>query len=196
MSRKVLQNIPLLQESLAGSTSIVLIADTWETGTFHNVFTVASSAAKTFTSAGVDIINNTVNSVAHGFATGRKIALTTGGTLPTGLTATDYWMIRVDVDTLKFAASLSDAMAGIAIDLTAIGTGTSTMTPAALSGCSIKLQESNDNSYFIDIASMTTTITVTGSSFWKPNIDANYIKLVFTITDGQVDFKSQFCAKG
>lgn len=195
MARKVLQNIPLLQGSLTGSTSVVLTADTWETATFHNVFTVASSAAKTFTSADVSIADDTVTSVAHGFATGRKIALTGAG-LPTGLTAGNYWMIAIDADTLKFASNLANAQAGTAIDLTAIGSGTSTMTPATLSACSIKLQESNDNSDFIDIGSMSTTITVTGNSMWKPNVDANYIKLVFTITDGQVDFKTQLCVKG
>jgi len=195
--KKIIQDLPLLSGNLAFSTSVVVPTDFWDSGTFHNVYTVASSAAKTFVAAGVDIVNNQVTSVAHGFATGRKIALTGAG-LPTGLTATNYWMIRIDDDTLQFAATLADAIATtpVPIDLTAIGSGTSTMTPAALSACSIKLQESNDGSDYIDIASMTSTITVNGSSFWKPNTDAKYIKLVFTITDGQIAFNSQLCAKG
>jgi hypothetical protein len=197
--KKIIQDLPLLSGNLAYSTSFVLSTEGWDTGVFHNVFAVASSAAKTFVAAGVDIVNNQVTSTAHGFATGRKFALTGAG-LPAPLTATNYFAIAVDANTLKFAATLADAIATtpVPIDLTTVGTGTSTMTPAALSACSIKLQESNTNvaADFIDIASMTSTITVTGTSIWKPNTDAQFIKLVFTITDGQIAFNSQLVAKG
>lgn len=109
-------------------------------------------------------------------------------------------MVRVDADTLQFATTLANAIATVpvVVDITAIGSGTSTMTPAALSGCSIKLQESNTDvaASYIDISSMTTAITVDGGSIFKPNTDSKYIKLVFTIGDGQIALNTQLVAQG
>lgn len=146
----------------------------------------------------VDIANDLVREVGHGFETGRKIALTTGGTLPTGLSATNYWLIKVDDDTFKFAASLVDALAGTAVNLTGYGTGTHTVTPAALSGASVKIQESNVNedAAFVDISGLTSAISGTGSSIWRPATELRYMRLVFTITDGQVSLESNVVIKG
>jgi hypothetical protein len=105
-------------------------------------------------------------------------------------------MIAVDADTLKFAASLVDAVAGTAIDLTAVGTGTSTMTPAALTSCLVKLQESNDASVpYIDISGVTQAITVTGANFLNTTSKAAFIKIKFEIGDGQVDISTYTCGK-
>lgn len=170
------------------STSYTIDATNIETLSVHNVFTVAGSDPQNFASAtDVDAGTDIITVTGHGFETGRKVALSTAGVLPAGLSATNYWMIAVTANTLKFAASLADAIAGTAVDITDAGTGTHTLTPAALSSCSVKLQESNDNSDFIDIASMTTSITATGSSIFKPTVSSKYIKIVFSITDGQVD---------
>lgn len=195
--KRIINDVALLSGDQAYSTSISKPTEGWDSAVFHNIFTVAPSTAKTFTSTGVDVVLNSVLSTAHGFATGRKIALTGAG-LPGGLSATNYWMIKVDANNLKFAATLADAIAGTAIDLTTVGSGTSTMTPAALSGCSVKLQESNTDvtADYVDIASMTTSITVSGGSIFKPNTDAKFIKLVFTIGDGQVTFVSNLVAQG
>ena len=61
-------------------------------------------------------------------------ATLTGGSeaLPGGLaTATDYWVIRVDANTIKLATTFPLALAGTAIDLTATGTGTNTIVSTA-----------------------------------------------------------------
>lgn len=61
--------------------------------------------------------------------TGRKIRLTTTGTLPTGLAlATDYYLIVIDSTHIKLATSEANALAGTAIDITAQGSGTNTAT--------------------------------------------------------------------
>jgi hypothetical protein len=63
----------------------------------------------------------------HGLVTGDGPAAVrnVGGALPGGLVAlTDYWVIRVDANTLKLATSNSNALAGTAIDLTTTGSGT------------------------------------------------------------------------
>lgn len=145
----------------------------------------------------VDIANNLVREVAHGFETGRKVALTTAGTLPTGLSATNYWLIKVDADTYKFANSLVNALAGTAVDITGYGVGTHTATPAALAGASVKIQESNvdSDSAYVDISGLTSAITASGSSIWRPATELRYMRLVFTITDGQVALASNVVIK-
>ncbi len=120
------------------------------------------------TSAAVSTTADTITIASHGMVTGAKIALTTAGTLPTGVTATTYWMIKVDANTLKFASSLANAAAGTAVDLTTPGIGTHTLTPALLvtTGAVAKLQVSNDGTNFTDVTSATVTITTAGSSMW------------------------------
>ncbi|MES2367794.1 MAG: phage tail protein [Pseudomonadota bacterium] len=61
--------------------------------------------------------------------TGRKIQLTTTGTLPTGLaTSTDYYIIVIDSTHIQLASSLANAVAGAQIDITGAGSGTNTAT--------------------------------------------------------------------
>ncbi len=149
---------------------------------------VASSSAKTFLDANVGVVANTITITAHGFATGRKVAATSGGTLPAGLTATNYWVIAVDVDTIQLATSAAAALLGTAVDITAAaGGGTHTLTPAALSGASIKWQWSPDNTNWFDISGQTQNITTDGVLAFAFDTPAyTYLKAVLAITAGQV----------
>lgn len=74
----------------------------------------------------VNATTDTASLTGHGRQTGDgpfKVESTT--TLPDPLAeGTDYWAIRVDDDNFKFALSRSDALDGIAVDLTDTGTGT------------------------------------------------------------------------
>jgi len=84
--------------------------------------TKAISAPNTTTDA--------MTATAHGKLTGfGPVRLAnSGGALPTGLSAaTDYWLIVVDANTVKFASSQANALAGTAVDITAAGSGTHTM---------------------------------------------------------------------
>lgn len=169
-----------------------------ETLSVHAVYTVAASTALTFDSATeVDVDTDELTIPTHGLATGRKLTLSTTGVLPTGLAAGTYYAIAVDANTIKLATSLLLAQAGTAVDITAIGTGTHTLTPAALAGGNIKLQESNDlNAEFIDISGSTAAITATGASIFKPDVRCAYVKIKFDITDGQIDISAFTCGKG
>lgn len=91
--------------------------------------TIASSAGRTFTVASQT--EGELTSTAHGFLTGDgPVQLTTTGTLPTGLAAsTNYWVIEVDANTIQFATSLANALAGTFIVLSSNGTPTNTATP-------------------------------------------------------------------
>ena len=89
--------------------------------------TVAEVTAGVQTS--VNITNNTLTIPAHGFFTGRSVALSIGaGSLPAGLSATSYFLIVVDANTVKFATTLANAEAGTAVDITDYGTSAQTMT--------------------------------------------------------------------
>jgi plastocyanin len=74
---------------------------------------------------GFDHTTGTLIVPAHGRDTGTgPVTLTTTGTLPAGLTpATDFWLIRVDADTLKLATSQANATAGTAVTFADNGAG-------------------------------------------------------------------------
>lgn len=101
----------------------------------------------------------------HGFTTAldvlyTKSAGTSPGTLATGTT---YFVIPVDANTIKLAATSAAAVAGtpvVAITTqTATGGGSFTLTPLAYSGTpSFKWQSSNDGSHWDDIAVSSVTV--------------------------------------
>jgi hypothetical protein len=107
-----------LELSAAGAVDLT---DLELQGYVQNQTQIASDDMDTVT-AGTD----TITAASHGLAKGDgPIQLTTTDTLPAGLTlTTDYWIIYVDADNFKLAASLEDAIEGTAIDITDAGTGT------------------------------------------------------------------------
>lgn len=131
---------------------------------------------------------DTITMAAHGYATGLKVRLTTTGTLPAGVSlATDYWVIKVDANTIKLADSLAHSAAGTAVNITDTGTGVHTVTATALAGASIKLQYSNDNKNWEDVDNSSVSITTTGSHLWS-DATAKYafVKIVMVMTAGQL----------
>lgn len=56
--------------------------------------------------------------------TGSLVSLSTDGTLPTPVSAGDFYLIRVDDFTFKLAKTISEAIAGIGVALTDVGSGT------------------------------------------------------------------------
>ena len=136
-------------DALTGVGSVITTADTGADLAFTHVFRAPVAALATYnedesdvgtttvaeTTAGiltsVDITANSVAVVAHGWQTGRLVALSiSGGSLPTGLSATNYYVIRVNDNAIKFASSLANAEAGTAVDITDYGTAAQTMTMA------------------------------------------------------------------
>jgi hypothetical protein len=149
----------------------------------------------------VAVLANTITIASHGLVTGLKGQLTTtGGTLPTGVTTgTDYFVIYVDENTIKLAASLADALAGTPKDLTNQGSEgeTFTFTATALTACVAKLQGSNDGVNFADIASQTVTITGDGNSLFNlSGVYYRYVKANLAMTAGQLALTGKLIAKG
>lgn len=158
---------------------------------------VAPSAAAVAI-ADVDADENTFTKAAHGFITGLKGQFTTSeADLPDGLaTTTDYFIIKVDDDTFKVASSLANAVAGTAIDIADVGTGTHTFTPTTAAGNVCKLQVSNDGSEYEDLGSYTVTIaTSAGNEFWNVGeLPAKYLKVLYTPSAGQIDLDVLVCS--
>ncbi len=152
---------------------------------------VAASTAITFVDGDVGVVANTVTKTAHGWATGRKVAATSNGSLPGGLSTTTYYMIVVDANTLQFASSAALALAGTAIDITsAAGGGTHTLTPAALSTATLSLQWSLDSVNWFDIANTSTAVSATGNIGWNDVLASPYyayIRAVGAIAAGQIN---------
>ncbi len=156
----------------------------------------AAPPVDTFVAADVTVNPaNTITITAHGYTTGLKVALT-GTNLPTGLSATNYWVIRVDADTIKLASSLANAVAGTAVHITGQGTtADATLTPATLSQV-VKLQESNDGVTFFDVSGVTVTISSGGNTLWQITQPATaYHKFVVTPTSGALTLDVIVCAR-
>lgn len=163
------------------------------TGTGSNAQVTASvTPLATGVNSEVDITANTLAIPSHGYSTGLKVRLTTTGTLPGGLaTATDYFVIVVDDNTIKLATSLVNAEAGTAIDITTQGSSgaVNTVTAVALSGASVTFQKSNDGVNWINIEA-TTSISADGSVLLsQPNVCYRYFKAVKAITAGIFNLK-------
>lgn len=135
----------------------------------------------------VDTDEDTATLTGHDLTTGLKGQLTTTGTLPTGLsTSTDYFIIVVDEDTVKFATSLANALAGTAVNITGAGTGTHTFTPTAIAGATLTLEKSNDNVHF-DAIESATTITVDANKWLeKDEPTYKYFRMTYTLTAGRI----------
>lgn len=178
-------------EDIATTTSYTLDLEKAVSACVQVVYDDSAPAAITYDGSDADIVDvddNTIVSVAHGYITGTKVAATTAGTLPTGLSATNYFVIKVDADTLKLATSLANAVAGTAVDITAVGVGDSTLTPATSTGNVCKLQEGNDGSNWTDVSGKTVTIATTGgNAVWEYTGSSRYLKVLYTPSAGQVE---------
>lgn len=86
------------------------------------------SALFAFNDTVVSIAEDSVIIPSHNLETGfGPLQLTTTASLPAGLALnTNYWLIKVDDNTLKFASSEANALAGTPVDLTSTGSGVQT----------------------------------------------------------------------
>lgn len=101
--------------------SIISVDKNLKTITFAAQTTTSANASADTTANSIAVVNAAL------FPTGQPLQLS-GGTLPTGLTAsTTYFSIPVDSTHIKLAVSYSDALLGNAIDITVAGSGTATV---------------------------------------------------------------------
>ena len=111
--------------SFSNSFKVVDLRSSFPMGAGTRVNT-ATFDANSGVNTATDVI--TINSGANDWLqTGQAVALT-GAALPTGLTAGTYYVIRVTSTTIKLASSLANAQNGTQVDITAVGSGTATLT--------------------------------------------------------------------
>lgn len=103
---------------------------------FADAVAVQYKTTHTFNGAtAVDPTTNGITLTAHGLVTGNKVTYSNGGgTTVVGLTdATDYYVIKVDANTVKLATTYTLALAGTAVDITADGVGAAHTLKTAIS---------------------------------------------------------------
>lgn len=160
---------------------------------------ITKSVTTPGTASSVNITTDRVTITAHGQVLGSKGQLSTSSALPTGLsTSTDYFIIVIDANTVQFASSLVNAVAGTAIDITNAGVGTQTFTPTTSTGNVIKARFSGDDAYYTDITTTNfpacspatvTVATTTGGNYWDLGRPAaRYLNILFTPSAGQITF--------
>lgn len=146
------------------------------------VATDATPGAKSFVAANVAPAADTITITAHGFVTGLKAALS-GTNLPGGLSATNYWIVVVDANTIKLATSYANAVAGTVVDITSAGTtADAALTPTSLGSSTVDAKVSFDGVNAIAFASAKTiTISGTGKQYLDlGSVNYPYIAIVFT----------------
>ncbi len=147
----------------------------------------------------IDITENTLGIPSHGFVTGLKTQLTTTGTLPAPLlTATDYYVIVVDANTIKLATSQANALAGTAINITNTGSvnATGTITPTALAGGQVAFYASATKEVWT-LLRAATSISADGSVlFEEERATYRYFKAVKSLTAGVLDLKAYILVIG
>lgn len=96
---------------------------------FLTAFTATTLVGATKAFSSPNTTTEAVTATAHGKETGfGPVRLATSNTLPAGLAlSTNYWLIVVDANTVKFASSEANALAGTAVNITDAGTGTFSM---------------------------------------------------------------------
>ena len=130
--------------------------------------TAEASATSVTQASGIDTGTDIVTTTSNNFYwTGLKVLLSSSVTMPTGLSSgTEYYIIAVSDSTFKLATSLANAIAGTAVDITAVGSGTMTVTPYtfnnALFNVPARVQNINNS---VDVNYSTNTITVSSSDF-------------------------------
>ena len=94
----------------------------------------------------VSTSDNTITYNSHRFITAQRVTYNDGGgTAIGGLADGVYYIIKNDQNTIKLAASASDANAGTAISLTSLGVGSSHTLNVAFDGVNTKFKATYDN---------------------------------------------------
>jgi hypothetical protein len=183
------------------STNVDINISKLDQGSLQVDYTDAGGAtAIEFVAADVDVDDNTITQEAHGLLTGQRVAATTDGTLPAPLTATNYYVIKVDADTIKLATTQANALAGTAINISDDGSvgATHTLTPAALAA-TVTLYVSNDGVTFQLYASSIASgaITAAGGKLFDLTDKLNFawLRIATAVTTGAIGVNARLYGK-
>lgn len=172
-------------ESVANATYTINVQDA-ERIALYTVAADGTPGAKSFVAANVKTnVQTPASSIAitgHGFVTGLKVALS-GTNLPTGLSATNYWVIVIDANTISLASSLANANAGTKVSITGAGTtADAALTPAGLGSSTVDLKVSFDGTNYMAFATPKTITITTAGKQWLDcgTVNFPYVQIAFT----------------
>jgi hypothetical protein len=126
-----------------GSLASVTVSNQGTNYTALPIVTISAPAAVSFdaSASAVSVANDTITINSHPFKTGDKVLYSNaGGTSITaaGLVSGAYvYLIKVNANTIKLSGSYDSAVAGAALNITAVGTGTQTFTGETATGTAI-----------------------------------------------------------
>lgn len=199
----IIQNNDVLSltQSSVVSNAVVNIEQA-DTVSYQLNYSDATPGAQSFVAADVKTNVQTpassITITSHGYNTGLKVALT-GTNLPTGLSATNYWVIVNNANSISLASSLANATAGTKVAITAAGTTSdAALTPAALAttGVVVKLQQSNDGVTYFDVSGLTVTITAAGNTLWLVTAPpTKWHKILSTPATGAINLDVIICER-
>jgi hypothetical protein len=93
----------------------------------------------------VSLVDDTITQNDHRFITGQRVTYATTGSAIGNLPAGVYFIIKNDQNTIKLAATQSDAINNISIDFTSLGTGSTHTLNVAFDGINTKFKATYDN---------------------------------------------------
>lgn len=140
-----------------------------------NLKTAEAIATSVTQASGIDTGTDIITTTADNFYwTGLKVLFSSSGTMPTGLSTVGY-IISVSDSTFKVASSLANAIAGTAIDITAVGSGTMTVTPYTFNNSlfNVPARVQNINNA-LDVNYSTNVLTVSDSYFSTASANGHF----------------------
>lgn len=161
------------------------------------VITDETPVEQDFLEANVNTTSNAIVIADHGFSSGLKVQLTTGGVLPAGLSvATDYFVLVIDEDTIKLCDSLVDVGTATAIDVSDNGTDGGTITPVSIQAANVRWQVSIDGTNWNDIEDSEVSITGDMSIYLEvKDPTAKFMRVQYTLTGGQLSAETNILVK-
>ena len=133
----------------------------------------------------VDTTNNTIRVVEHRFIQGQRVTYTNGGGGNIGglTTGTAYFVIFDSASTFKLATSASNAANSTAINLSAVGSGSSHTLNAAFDGVNTKFKLTHGSGTGARLNNSTQINVAINNVVQRPNLDPNNFTDGFALED-------------
>ena len=141
----------------------------------------------------IDTTNNTIRVVEHRFIQGQRVTYTNGGGGNIGglTTGTVYFVIFDSASTIKLATNASNAASSTAINLSAVGTGSSHTLNAAFDGINTKFKITYNGGTGARFNNATQLNIAINNVLQKPNVDSITFTEGFAIEDNhKIVFKT------
>lgn len=198
MERKLIENL-LTATISSGTNSNSVNVEAFENFEILPRFADVTPAPLVFASTAVNTTADTITINSHGLVTGSVFQIATSGGLPAPLVVlTNYYVIKVDANTIQVADTLGHALAGTPINLTTQGTGNDTITATALANAKVILQGSPDNSYWFNVAGGEIDFVSGGANpppYEYTFCEYDWVRVVFSLDSGVLSVQADIEAK-